>query len=121
MTRASTANQKHIAELTTQDRAPAAGAALSGRTQYRSTRSIDQNEQGGRRHQDRPGEVSRPPGYRKTPDWKVVPGQAYAIPASPSLWAGVRKKEAGAPIGRQMVLKSPRDPGATPAPGSLDA
>lgn len=29
------------------------------------------------------------PGYRKTPEWKVVPGQAFAIPAIPPSSGGV--------------------------------
>jgi hypothetical protein len=52
-----------------------------------------------RRHQDRPGEEALPPGYRKTPDWKVVPGHASAIPAAPPSRADLRTNKAG-PVGR---------------------
>ncbi|GAA2485063.1 hypothetical protein GCM10010393_14960 [Streptomyces gobitricini] len=54
--------------------------------------------------EDRPGEEAVPPGYRKTPDWKVVPGQATAIPAIPASQAEPRNKKAGRAVSRQMVL-----------------
>ncbi|SFF91329.1 DNA-binding transcriptional regulator, MerR family [Actinacidiphila alni] len=46
----------------------------------------------------------------QTPDWKVVPGHATAIPAVPTSQAGLWKKETGA-VSRQMVLKA-RGPSA---------
>lgn len=46
-----------------------------------------------------PGRGESPPGYRKAPDWKVVPGHASAIPAAQPSQAGLRKKKADA-VGR---------------------
>ncbi len=57
-----------------------------------------------------PGVGTMSPRVPQTPDWKVVPGHAAAIPAVPPPRVVLRQEKAGT-VSRQMVLKA-RGPGA---------
>ena len=68
----------------------------------------------------RPG--LHPAGYRKTPDWKVVHGHAFAIPAYPPVSrAGLRKQKVGAAVEPTDGVQFPSGPWCRTAPGPLDA